>query len=171
MGLTLIATAGATNANSYCTVAEADAYHNYHPYASVWDAAEADQKVQLLVLATRIFDTECDWIGLIASQTQALRWPRVSAWDFDNRLLDPSTLPTLLRDATAELARWCLAKDRYQTIDDALGGIKSVKAGEVAVEFDRIDRINLIPASVLALVRPLLVFTSSGSFEVPLVRV
>ncbi len=167
---TLIATVGAENANSYATKAEADAYHDVHLYAATWTDADDDNRKIALIMATRILDEVCEWQGEKLAGDQALRWPRWDVYDKDGFVLPADEIPVFLKNATAELARHLLAKDRLQTMDDAVAGLTKVKAGSVEVEFDKMDRMELLPPSVLNMVKD---FSTSagGGFEVPLVRV
>lgn len=167
---TLIATPMASDANSYCTVAEADLYHAAHLYAAVWEDADASQKTVALIWATRLLDEQVDWVGTKATEAQALRWPRTDVEDRDGYLLASTVIPNWLKNATAELARQLLAKDRLAVRDDAMGGIKSVSAGSVSVEFDAQDRIQVFPESVQSLIDWYSLGTQGG-YEVPLVRV
>ena len=166
---TLVATAGATNANSYCTLAEANTYHESRLYTTSWTDAEDDNKVIALIWATRMLDEICDWVGEKSTGEQALRWPRWDAWDKDGYNLDANTIPTFLKNATAELAFQLILKDRLQTMDDSIGGLKSVTAGSVSVDFDKMDRIQALPQSVLNLIKG---FTNNatGGWQIPLVR-
>ena len=56
MPLTLIKESGAglANANAYADLADGDAYHAGHLYASAWTAATADNKAVALVMASRL---------------------------------------------------------------------------------------------------------------------
>lgn len=166
---TLVATAGSASANSYCTVAEAEVYFEGRLYSTTWTDASDDDKPIALMWATRVLDEVCDWVGEKSAGSQALRWPRWDAWDKDGYNLAADTIPTFLKNATAELAFQLLAKDRLQTIDDSIGGLKSVTAGSVSVEFDKMDRIQALPQSVLNLIKG---FTTNatGGWQVPLVR-
>lgn len=167
---TLIATPGASNANSYCTVAEATAYFESRLYRTTWEEAEVADQTVSLIWATRILDELYDWLGEKASETQALRWPRYEAEDRDGFILDSATIPTFLKNATAELAGAMLAKDRYATRDEAQGGLSSVSAGSVSVSFDRFDRIELLPETVQQILAGY--HTGSGTgWETPLRRV
>jgi len=60
MALTLILETGAglANANSYATVAESDAYHDGHLYATAWTGATSGNKAAALVMATRLIDAD-----------------------------------------------------------------------------------------------------------------
>lgn len=168
---TLVATAGAVNANSYCTLAEGNTYHESHLYASTWTDGEDDNKIIALVWATRLLDEQYDWVGEKISSTQALRWPRSGVIDRDGWEVDFDTIPQFLKNATAELARQLMTSDRFGTRDSAQAGIKSVKAGSVAVEFDSLDRIEVFPEAVDTMVSFYTTGSQLGGIEVPLVRV
>ena len=45
---------GKSDANSYASVADADAYHEGHLYASAWTGATTADKEKALVMATRL---------------------------------------------------------------------------------------------------------------------
>lgn len=55
---------GKADANSYASVADGDAYHAGHLYATAWTAATADQKAIALVMATRLIDAEYQFRGV-----------------------------------------------------------------------------------------------------------
>lgn len=94
-------TASAT-AESYCSVADADAYH-----ASLgqedWADLETDAKEQALRKATRYIDWGFRFSGDKRTAAQALAWPRSSAYD-QGWLISESTIPTKLKHAVAEAA-------------------------------------------------------------------
>lgn len=155
MALTLVVETGAglTNSNSYATAAEGNTYHDSHLYASKWTSVSTGDKEKALVMATRVLDDNVDWRGNKSNENQALRWPRDSAYDQDNYLILNNTLPTNLKDATIEMARLLLTEDR--TLEPDSKGIKSVKAGEVNVEFDKSDRDQggVIPHTVSQMIK------------------
>lgn len=100
MALTLIATAGAANANAYATVQEADAYLEGRVGAAAWADLDAEQKDVALVTATRALDA-FEFIGRRATSTQALEWPRVGM-SYGSYGVDE--LPRRLVQATIEYA-------------------------------------------------------------------
>lgn len=132
---TLIATAGAPDANTYATRAQAEAYHTGHPYADVWATATAVQMDQALLQATRLLDAQVDWRGSVATATQALGWPRLGAADRQGRVLDSTVIPLAIVHATAEYARHLLASDRTADRDSDVQGLARVRAGEVDITF------------------------------------
>ena len=75
---TLVATAKATNANTYATRAEANQYHEDRPaVGTTWASASNDQKDQALLWATKLMEALFDWTGYASTTTQALGWPRM----------------------------------------------------------------------------------------------
>src|SRR5678816_1654927 len=85
MALTLIKEdgSGLANANAYADVAEGDAYHEGHLYATDWTAASGATKAAALVMATRLIDAYYQFRGFKAHDAQALQWPREFARDDD----------------------------------------------------------------------------------------
>ncbi len=121
MALTLIKEdgTGLADANSYASVADGDAYHDGHLYASAWTAATADNKAKALVFATRLIDAERQFKGVKATATQALQWPRANCPDPDAAaesgsaaVLASDLVPPALVMAACELARELLVQDR-----------------------------------------------------------
>ncbi|HOC55688.1 MAG TPA: hypothetical protein PKI20_08715 [Verrucomicrobiota bacterium] len=138
MALTLIKEdgTGRTDANSYATVAEADSYFEAHLYASAWTAATAGTKAAALVMATRLVDSQYQFHGYRAHDTQALQWPRERCPDPDRNLVTSTTLSPVLTNfvpstqvpppvsfAVCEMARELLIADR--TAAPAGEGIES----------------------------------------------
>lgn len=153
-------TIAGASANSYETLAEAQAYFDTRLTVDAWDSA-ADQNV-LLIMATRILDALAQpfktfippqggepgyyrvrrqWTGAPATTTQKLAWPRTGMYDQNGNLIDSATLPQALKDAQSELAGQLGGEDR--TLDNSviIQGLTSVKAGSVALAF----KSNIIP--------------------------
>ena len=106
MTVTVVATAGASNANSYLSVAAADDLANLLLGTLNWSSASTDNKGRALIMATRYLD-ELSWIGEKAASTQALLWPRTDAecgdWSFTS-----SEIPQPIKQATFDLAEYLL---------------------------------------------------------------
>src|SRR5690348_9503560 len=85
MALTLVKEdgTGRTDANSYASAADGDAYHDGHLYATAWTAASTGNKEKALVFATRLIDSQMQFNGFRANGGQALQWPRVNCPDPD----------------------------------------------------------------------------------------
>jgi hypothetical protein len=117
MPLTVIATPGASNANSFVTVAEADAYVDAQMERTGWPVA-ADDKARALFAATADISA-LDFVGSRTATAQALAWPRIQAPNPDARndngwpygiptwsqvFYGDDVVPQRVKDATCELA-------------------------------------------------------------------
>lgn len=108
MSISIVATAGGASANSFVTVAEADAYLEARRNASDWnDENDDDEKMSALIEATRELSA-IRWQGNRVTSTQALSWPRDSATNPDGtcsgEYYDTDVIPQRIKDATYELA-------------------------------------------------------------------
>ena len=135
MACSIVATAGSATANSYSTIAEADSYHQTHVTPAVWDAASSDEKCKALQMATRLLDQRFEWNGVAAGSTQALLWPRVGVVGPQGYLLANDTIPTAVKQATAEQARLLLTSDTTVQSEATVQGLKRVVAGPIELEF------------------------------------
>lgn len=76
MAVDIIATIGGATANSYATLAEADAYFSLRPNSTAWTViVDDDERAKLLLWAMRSLDG-LGWIGIRVNSTQSLDWPR-----------------------------------------------------------------------------------------------
>jgi hypothetical protein len=128
----LIATIGAVSANSYVTVAEADAYFEDRVFASEWEDMENQEAV--LVTASRQLDWYAKWKGVKASTTQAMGWPRADVIMPDGSYEDPMIIPQAVKTAVFELALSSFEGDR--TADSAMAGLAEVKVGSLDLKAD-----------------------------------
>lgn len=103
----IVATAGASNANSYLTVAAADTIANGMIGTLAWTTASADDKARALITATNGLET-LGWVGERSSTTQALSWPRSDASCGDKTIADDD-IPRELELATFDLANALLS--------------------------------------------------------------
>lgn len=104
MSLTIDATVGGASANSFVTLAEANAYMAARLNTDAW--TDADDAGVALAEATRELGL-CRWLGLRVDDTQALAWPRQLVLDPDSpsRIWYAETvIPQRVKDATCELA-------------------------------------------------------------------
>lgn len=136
MAVIVNATAGAADANAYCTLVQADAYHEAHVAGAAWAAATEDERNRAIVQATRELDAYLAWDGAATSLTQALAWPRLGLYDPDTGgLVDSASIPDRLVAATSEQARLLLAGDRAAELDQQAQGLKALTAGSVSLTF------------------------------------
>ncbi|MDR3458091.1 MAG: hypothetical protein P4N60_11635 [Verrucomicrobiae bacterium] len=172
MALTLIKEdgTGKPDANSYADVADGDAYHDGHLYASAWTAATTDKKSAALVMASRLIDAEFQFNGLRSVAAQALQWPRLNCPDPDSgEAVSNTNVPKALVKAACELGRELILSDR--TASPAGEGLKYQNVGGNQTGYDKTDTRPVIPAIVQALLAKFgsQIKTKSGS--VNLVRV
>ena len=131
MNLILEDGTGLTNANSYASVAEADAYHDSRLHSLAWTAAQTPVKERALAMATTTLDAMTSWHGTRQSAEQALAWPRTGVV-YDGLRINGDVIPAPLKRATAELARLLIAEDLTQ--DVAQNQVESLNLGDGALE-------------------------------------
>lgn len=141
---------GSATANSYCSVSDGDTYHERRLHTSTWDDSDDETKERGLMWATQLLDSLVGWYGQKTSDTQALEWPRSGVVDRNDFTIDNDTIPSWLKDATAEFARLLIAEDRTAEPDTL--GFKFMKADVLEAEIDPRDRRGILPPSVGALV-------------------
>jgi len=163
---TIIATPGASNANSYCTVAEADEYFGTVLYADDWTGADQDTKERALIMAVLLLDSKYDWAG---NQTrlideggvgagQRLAWPRNGVIDADGLgNIDEDVIPRQLKYAVAEFAKQLIVSNRTANNDVETQGITSLGVGPISLSFS--DSVKsayqtVIPDAVKMLLPP-----------------
>ncbi len=184
MALTLVKEdgTGRSDANAYADVAEGDAYHEGHLYATDWTGASGAVKAAALVMATRLIDAYYQFRGFKAHEAQALQWPREFARD-DDALSSPSLsvltprdeyfasniVPKLLRDATIEAAREFIKANRADDPDGE--GLASISlTGTLSMTFDKKDRAPVIPQVAQAMLSKLGDYLKRSTRAVRLVR-
>lgn len=148
-------TAGSATANSYASVAEADAYLAVRGDTSTWTALNTGQKESKLQWAAIYIDT-LTFKGTRSTSTQALQWPRIGVWDRDGFEVDG--IPQALKNAQAEMAFQLIANDWTQGLGPVSNETLSVGSISLGPETHR-----PFPAAVLALLRPLLASVPGAS--------
>ncbi len=121
------------NMNSYCTLAEADAYHGRRLFSETWTTATDPIKTSALLWAARLLDEQIMWDGWPSSFTQPMCWPRMGMFDKQRWLIDLHIVPQGLKDAQAELARYLIESDRTTMLSTE--GIADMTVGSIAVTF------------------------------------
>lgn len=175
----IVSPPGASDAESYATIAEINAYavkvgasfpitgSDGPSTAAAIAAAEAAAR-----RATAWLDGEYGprFIGEPASAQQALEWPRSDAW-FRGEELPDDTIPRQIVEAMCEAAIRELAKPGSMSPDLKRGGrIKAVGAGSARVEFmdgaPAETTFKTIDGKLAALLAP-----ASGGGSIDLLRV
>lgn len=163
MTATIIATAGAADANSYITLAEAQAYADGDIDAVEWYAASTDQRTRALITATRNLDL-VGFVGTRSTTTQALAWPRKDFKTTEKTYADDE-IPAEIKTATWELAK-SLVKDMVIAGQVAgstplipgipNAGLKRVKLDVMEVEWKPDQQIAVTPLKALPQLQQLL---------------
>lgn len=102
MTVTVDATVGGANANSFITVADADTIANNMLNVTDWSDATTDDKSRALIMATTDLNP-LEWVGTRATTTQALSWPRIDA-EINGRPIEDTEIPREIKQATFDLA-------------------------------------------------------------------
>jgi hypothetical protein len=142
--MALDVTEGGATANSYCTLVEANAYHDARALNPEWYQASDEDKERHLKWAAKLLGQMFKFIGSRMTREQALDWPRAAG----NRALGPDLdseipfalydvdgfvvsgiVPPRIKEAQAELAFQTMKDDWVQ----GLGPItdKGVKVGPI----------------------------------------
>ena len=170
MPLVIVATPGASNANSFVTAAEMTAYCEGRLNASVWTASAA--QLPALVEASRDL-SYLYWKGSTVDATQALAWPRAYVQDpdapYDDEAItlddivyfDEDIVPQRVKDATCELAlQYLKAGTTDLAMPDPTDGIASKQVDVISVSYvtngTRVTKgLNRFPR-VMAYIGPML---------------
>jgi len=157
---------GLSTANSYLSVADADAYFEGHLYAAGWTAAAPGDKDKAIAMATRLIDAHTRWsTGEKKTSTQALQWPREGA-ELDGFEIAANLVPDPVKNATAELAMLLIANNL--TADVEQNQLQGVSLGKGALEITFKDNRSKrqFPFHVTALLRGLGTIRGGGGFQV-----
>ena len=135
MAATINATLSSASANSYVTLAEADAYFETVPSSTQWDNKQDDKKNRALIAATRWIDSFV-FYGDRCDHGQALKFPR-NNYQVDDVELACTAIPNNIKYAQYELAR-ALANDTDAMTGNigTNGNIAEAKLGDLQVKYN-----------------------------------
>lgn len=128
--------ASGSDADSYVTLEEAEDYASEHFIGSgktSWDDATEPEKEASLRQAAQYIDKmfRDRFPGIIKTNSQALEWPRTSAYDRSGRHI--SNVPDAIKNAAVELAKErIVAGDDLIPVESRGGKVKSVSVGPVS---------------------------------------
>ena len=135
MAATIDATLQGASANSYVTLAEADAYFETVPDDSDWTNKTDDKKNRYLISATRYLDG-LGYFGTRCSTTQALSWPRKD-YTVDTVEIKCTFVPDEIKIATFELARALANNPNALVSTRGTDGVpEEVKLGDLEVKYN-----------------------------------
>lgn len=134
--MTLVVTPGASDADSYASIAEADAYLAL--VGGAWTGTNADKEMALRRATAWIDATyEGRWGGWRKNgRDQALSWPRYGVYDAEGFVVAFDAIPAEIRNATCQAAARELAKPGALAPDVVSGTIaRRKKVGPLEVEY------------------------------------
>lgn len=157
---------GVTGAESYVSVAEADAYHAAHGNTATWAAAGAGGKEVALRKATAYIDGHygAQYKGYRSYPlTQALLWPRAEVIEFpeDGVSIPNNVIPQRLKDAICEAALRAVSGTLAPDLESG-GRVQSVRVGEISQTFFPNASPTTKYQQLDQLMAPLLSSTSGG---------
>jgi len=151
------ATVGGAASNSYGTLAEASTFIDTRLNRDAWEDADPADQERALISATRWLD-EFDYIGDIATNTQALKWPRIDNDIFD-LVWDDDEIPPKLKTAQFLFAFLELTPGVALSSDLGVsdGIISSLTVGPVTVRYDTSATSDLmqVPGEIARMLRGL----------------
>ena len=155
MAVEIVTTIGSASANSYCTLAEANTYHDTKRYHSkdTWIGYSSSDRSRALIWATRLLDEWVTWDGAIVYTAGALRWPRYDVWHEDGYMITSSAVPQFVKDATAEFAYHLLAEDRTLETNRDSTGYELIQIGDLKLKVDKFTHKPIMPPSVWMIIR------------------
>jgi hypothetical protein len=155
MAISIIATPGASNANSYCTLAEANTYHDQSRYHSkeTWLEYSSNDRSRALIWASRLLDEMIRWDGTIVYTTGALRWPRYNVWHEDGYMITSTGVPQFVKDAASEFAYHLLIEDRTLETNRDTMGYEKIAIGDLKLTVDKWTSKPIMPPSVWSIIR------------------
>jgi len=118
-----------TDATSYISVADADAYIAVYTTRIGWTSATTSAKELALQRATQYLDSYYGvrYKGIRTDRDQSLMWPRMNVVDLSGYTYDSDDMPSSLLNATAEIADRIVAGDNPLADQSDTAKIKSQK--------------------------------------------
>jgi hypothetical protein len=131
--MALDATIGGANADTYGTIAEADAYFTGRGN-STWTGTDAVKEAALRTAAAYLDNVyQGKWKGLRVNELQARSWPRVDVLDYDGFYVSSLIIPRQVKNAQFEAALLLLTGVALEgTINRA---VKREKVDVIEVEY------------------------------------
>jgi hypothetical protein len=169
--MSLNAEAGSSTADSYVSVADADAYFGALENSRWAALADADAKEVVLRKATRYLDNQYRgrFVGYKATQAQSLAWPRVAGSrglacplkDADGFDIAVDIVPDQIKRATLEVAALVASGVNLEPTLERGGAIKSIskQVGPIGKSItytdgaSPLDRYTAVEAALASLVR------------------
>jgi len=127
--------AGLSNATSFISVADADAYAS-EVGLSAWTGASGTKETALIKAQRYITQTYRGmWKGIRSTELQALDWPRADVEDYDGYVLDSDSIPAAIKEAQVELAVRALSADLISDVATDTSNVASESSTVGAVAY------------------------------------
>lgn len=150
--MAITATPGSSTADSYATLAEADAFFASSLYPEVWTSAVDDLQERALKMGTRLLDAYFRWLGIRTYSDQALGFPRTGLFRDSTVAVDSTTIPVEIRNATIEFAKWLLENNPNTENQTIAQGITEIKVSSIQLKFKDVLEARVIPDFVKLLI-------------------
>ena len=156
--MALTTTPGASDANSYVSLVEAEAYVATLTFKGAWGTSDPAKEAALMQASELL--GQLAWKGIRSSQAQSLAWPRKDSdgnalEDRDGYPVAVDSIPQCVKNACAEYALRLMGEDRQKDAGALVP--KSLKSGTTVLA----DlRRQPVPPSVLEKVAQFLKATS-----------
>lgn len=123
--------------------------------AAAWNAlVDDDAKEKTMVNATRLLDRQI-WKGTAVGTPAfdvVLQWPRAGATDRNGVVVDESTVPVAIEQATYELAALIALDPTVYTAASTGSNIQSLRAGPVGITYFRATNGTRLPSVLMDLI-------------------
>lgn len=146
------------DANSYASLAEAEAFFSDHQ-SGTWTDADWDDRERALISATRRLDV-LDFLGRRTHQDQALSWPRTGLYDRDGWGIPEDEIPRDVKYAQFELTRLLLADAAYLD-ETGLEEFSSLRIGPISMDLRGRKIPGELPEEVKRFLNIYLAYSSS----------
>lgn len=143
-------TISGANANSYLTLAEAEAYFDDRLNISAWQDTDADNRTRALLHAAQRLERE-NWLGDRATTTQRLAWPRIGVAKVEE--YESDEIPQQIKDAQCELALHLLANGAAPGAGNSR--VKSFSADGLSVTREFATIVGSLPEEIAGLLAAL----------------
>lgn len=154
--MSLVTTAGSSNANAYLERLEAsEILSRESSRIAQWDALEVEAQENAIRLATSTIDGAFSFDGRRTNgSSQALAFPRAGLVNREGYTVDAQTIPDEVVRATAHFALDLALRDRLAQEALSGQGFRSIKVGSIQVEVDSAPSASLVPPYVVHLLAP-----------------
>lgn len=149
----LEATPGASNANSFITVARGDELASERAHSTAWTGLTPDVKAAVAITASRALSSRVCYEGVATVEGQALAFPRTGLTRH-GYTVDPDTIPQEIELAAFEWALALAPEDVTVESQIAALGLTKLKAGSVELGFRERKTYDYkpVPENVLRLI-------------------